>query len=173
MAIYSFKQNHMKKTIIRIGLIVHFLIVVLTVSQLYKPIKQRWLDQVLFSYSAFSYANRDFGFFAPTVNDDMYLTVQAYQGDTDTIGYRFETPVSNTENKIRYLTMLWHFGEGLDDRRMDLYARSWSVYCMNKDTSITKVLITVHQNNIPTMKEYRQGQRISSNLYYQTSFYAQ
>lgn len=173
MAIYFCQSTHMKNKLIRIGLIIHFLIVVLTVSQLYKPIKQRWLDQILFTYSSFSYANRDFGFFAPTVNDDMYLTVQAYQGDKDSVGYRFETPVSNTENKIRYLTMLWHFGEGLDHHRMDLYARSWAVYCMNKDTSITKVLITVNQNHIPTMKEYREGQRISSNLYYQTSFYAQ
>ena len=164
---------HMKKTIIRIALVIHFLIVVLTISQLYKPMKIRWLDQVLFTYSSFSYANRDFGFFAPTVNDDMFLTIRAFQGDHDTVGYLFKTPVSNTENKIRYLTMLWHFGEGLDDHRMDLYARSWAVYSMNKDTSITKVLISVNQNNIPTMKEYREGQRVSNNLYYQTSFYAQ
>jgi hypothetical protein len=161
-----------RKKIIRIALVLHFSFVIITISQVYKIINVQPLEDVLNIYSSFSYANRDFGFFAPTVNDDMFLTMQAYQGEKDTIGYRFETPYTNDENKIRYLTMLWHFGEGLHHTRMDLYARSWAVYCMNKDTSVSKVLITVNQNHIPTMDEYRKGERISHDMYYQTSFYA-
>jgi hypothetical protein len=156
----------------RFALLVHFSIVFLTVSQLYKKIDSTVLNGVLNVYSAFSYTNRDFGFFSPTVNDDMSLQLQAFRGDTDTAGYRFETPVSNTENKIRYLTMLWHFAEGLDTSRMDLYARSWAVYCMNKDPLVTRVLITMNQNHIPHMAQYRKGARLSHSLYYQTTFYA-
>lgn len=156
----------------RISLVLHFLFVIVTVSQIYKLIDSKPLDDVLNIYSSFTYANRDFGFFSPTVNDDMFMNIQAYQGENDTAGYHFETPFSNDENKIRYLTMLWHFGEGLNATRMDLYARSWSVYCMNRDTTITKVLITINQNHIPTMGEYRNGKSITNDMYYQTTFYA-
>ena len=88
-----------RKKIIRIALVLHFSFVIITISQVYKIINFQPLEDVLNIYSSFSYANRDFGFFAPTVNDDMFLTMQAYQGEKDTIGYRFETPYTNDENK--------------------------------------------------------------------------
>ena len=122
-------------------------------------------------YSSFTYTNRNFGFFAPTVNEDYSLSAIAFK-QNDSIGQNLSFYLPNSENKIRFTTMLWHFSEGNSDSQMDLYARSWGVYYMNKDSTVKRVLISVYKNFIPSMEEYRKGKRIEQNLYYQTTIYA-
>lgn len=156
------------KRIRRTAIIIHFLIVIITVSHLYEVIHWRPLSSLMEAYSSVTYTNRNFGFFAPTVNEDFNLNLRVFKNN-DSIGHNFLFPVPNTENKIRFSTMLWHFTEGNSDSQMDLYAKSWGVYCMNMDNTITKVRISVSKNYIPTMSEYNEGKRISQNLYYQTT----
>ena len=163
----------MKKTI-RIVIIIHFLFVLLTVSHVYELIKYPPLSELMEIYSSFTYTNRNFGFFAPTVNEDFTLSTIVFKHN-DSIGQKLSFYLPNSENKIRFTTMLWHFSEGNSDAQMDLYARSWAIYYMNKDNNnnaIDSLVISVYKNFIPSMEEYRIGKRIEQNLYYQTTIYA-
>lgn len=160
----------MKKTY-RTFIVVHFLIVILTVSHLYELVNWNPVKSLFEIYSSFTYTNRNFGFFAPTVNDDFSIDLIAFKNNQK-IGQKILFNESNSENKIRLSTMLWHFAEGNSNSQMDLYARSWAIYCMNKDSLITSVKVSVYKNNIPTMKDFRLGKQISKTLYYQTTIYA-
>lgn len=152
----------------RFLIIIHFLIVIVTVSHLYEIINWKPLSDSMDIYSSITYTNRNFGFFAPTVNEDFQVTFDMFK-ENDTIGYKFFLNEANVETKIRFSTMLWHFAEWNEDSQMDLYGRSWGVFCMNNDTAINKVIITVFKNYLPSMSEYRSGKRINSLLYYQTT----
>ncbi len=159
------------KKVKRTLIVLHFLAVIITVSHLYEMINWSPLTLMMEIYSSLTYTNRNFGFFAPTVNDDFSLDIIAYRNNEKN-GHKFLFNIENTENKIRYATMLWHFAEGNSSSQMDLYAKSWGVYCMNKDNAITSILITIYKNKIPTMEDYRLGKRLSQELYYQTTIYA-
>jgi hypothetical protein len=148
---------------------IHFLFVGITVSHLYELINWKPISVLMELYSSVSYTNRNFGFFAPTVNDDFNLKIRAFKKD-DKIGHNFSFYMPDSENRIRFSTMLWHFAEGNSASQMDLYARSWAIYCMNKDTTIDKVIISVYKNNIPLINQCKMGKRISQALYYKTSF---
>lgn len=159
-----------KKT--RRGLIlIHFVFVSITVSHLYELINWKPLSALMELYSSISYTNRNFGFFAPTVNDDFNLKLKAYKKN-DKRGHVFSFIMPDSENRIRFSTMLWHFAEGNSASQMDLYARSWAIYCMNRDSTIDKIEVSVYKNNIPMMNECRTGKKISQALYYQTIFNA-
>lgn len=155
----------------RILILIHFGLVFITVTHLFELINWNQLSSVVGLYSSYTYANRNFGFFAPTVNEDYVLNLKVYQKN-DSVGHPFLLNQPNLESKIRYLTMLWHFSEGNSKSQMDLFARSWGLYCMNTDSSVNQVLITVRKNIIPTMKQFREGKRVTKNLYYQTTIYA-
>jgi hypothetical protein len=124
-------------------------------------------------YSSISYTNRQFGFFAPTVNDDFTLSLRVFKNTSDTVGDQFYLTGSNSEKRIRLSTMLWHFAEGNNNVQMDLYARSWGVYCMNNNKAINKVIISIYKNYIPTMSEYEKGRKPNQTLYYQTTIEAE
>jgi hypothetical protein len=155
----------------RILFLVHFGFVLITVSKLYELINWNPLSSIVSLYSAYTYTNRDFGFFAPTVNDDYVLNLKVYKNN-DTTGHSISLDQQNSENRIRYLTMLWHFSEGNSKSQMDLFARSWGLYCMNTDTAVRQVLITVDKHVIPTMEQFRKGECVSTVPYYQTTIYA-
>lgn len=150
---------------------IHFGFVLLTVSHLYEVINCNPLSEITNLYSSYTYTNRNFGFFAPTVNEDYALTLKTFQTN-DTVGHVVVLNQPNAENKIRYLTMLWHFTEGNSKSQMDLFARSWGLYCMNTDSTVNEVLISVYKHEVPTMEQFRQGKRITKKLYYQTTIYA-
>jgi len=158
-----------RKKVRRFLITTHFLFVCITVSHLYELINWKPMSVLMELYSSVSYTNRNFGFFAPTVNDDFNLKIRAFRKD-DQNGHDFLFYMPDSENRIRFSTMLWHFAEGNSPSQMDLYARSWAIYCMNKDSTIHKVVVSVYKNNIPMMNQCRIGKKISQALYYQTSF---
>ncbi len=117
-------------------------------------------------YSAVTFANRNFGFFAPSVTPDWNLRMIT----TDTSGAREEFSLSpvGREMEVKLYSMLGRFSE--NDDTMDLFARSWSVYAMNQVPRARKVEIEVTRNVIPSMREYEQGARVSEQPFYRTVF---
>lgn len=160
----------MNKTL-RLLFVIHFAFAAVTVSHLYELIHCPPVNSLINLYSSYTYTNRNFGFFAPTVNDDYELSLRAFNAQ-DTLGHEVSLNASDTENRIRFLTMLWHFSEGNSKSQMDLFARSWGLYCMNNDSTVNQVLIAVYKHEVPAMTAYKNGERISKNLYYQTTIYA-
>lgn len=117
-------------------------------------------------YSAITFANRNFGFFAPQVTSDWNLSLTM----TDVNGQKrpFSFAIPNSEMRVKRYSLLGHFAE--TDTSMDLFARSWSIKAMNLNPDVVRVDVVVTQNYIPTMKEYLQGRRIEPQLFYRTTF---
>jgi len=156
---------------VRILFLIHFAFVIITVSHIYELIHFQPVNSLINLYSSYTYTNRNFGFFAPTVNDDYELSLRAFK-EKDTVGHQVALHAADRENRIRFLTMLWHFSEGISISQMELFVESWGLYCMNTDSAVSQVLISVYKHEVPTMEGYRRGERISKKLYYQTTIYA-
>ncbi len=117
-------------------------------------------------YGALTFANRNFGFFAPEVTPDWNLRMTT----TDEHGTRetFALTPTGREMEVKMYSMLGRFSES--DDTMDLYARSWSVYAMNHVEDARKVEIEVTRNVLPSMAEYRAGARVSAQNFYRTVY---
>jgi hypothetical protein len=117
-------------------------------------------------YSAVTFTNRNFGFFAPAVTPDWNVRLVL----TDRAGrareQRFAPP--NREMAIKMYSMTGHFGGS--DTSMDLFARSWAVKALNENPDAVRVDVEVMQNQLPSMAEYRAGRRIGQELLYRTTF---
>jgi hypothetical protein len=160
----------MKSRLLVLGIGIHFFLILTVVTHL-----DEWMGQFsalnLISaldnyYSAVTFTNRNFGFFAPEVTSDW--NVQLFL--TDRLGHKrtYSFNLENREMKVKMYSMLGHFGDSEDT--MDLFARSWALKAINENPGVTQVDIEVKQNYIPSMAEYRQGKRITANLLYRTTF---
>jgi hypothetical protein len=117
-------------------------------------------------YSMVTFANRNFGFFAPSVTPDWNLRLVT----TDSTGGKIvcRLPLPSREMEVKMYSMLGHFGESNDT--MDLFARSWAVYVVNHHPGVVRVDVEVTRNYIPSMDEYRHGRRIAPQPFYSTTF---
>ncbi len=117
-------------------------------------------------YSAVTFANRNFGFFAPAVTPDWNLRMTTTSGSG--AQQEFALTPEGREMEVKMYSMLGRFSES--DDTMDLFARSWSVYAMNHVQDARKVQIEVTRNVIPSMPEYRKGARVSAQNFYRTVY---
>lgn len=158
----------MIKNIIRALVVIHFLIIILTVTHLNEKIRNVSIIKLINYYSALTYTNRNFGFFAPEVYGDLDVNFDLY-ADSSTLLRKVKFTTTNSEMRARFYTLAGHFAENNELTVMDLYSRSWGVKLLNDNLDINKVVITVYQNIIPTMKEYAQGKRIEKEFFYTTT----
>lgn len=160
----------LKTTLIGLALALHTFFVLSVVTHLHDWLSQRPQFQPITAltefYSAITFTNRNFGFFAPTVNSDWNLRILATDDDGKRFLYSLPTP--NREMRVKLYAMLGQFNQ--NDNTMDLFARSWAVYVMNHSPRVVRVDILVTQNHLPTMAEYRAGKRISEYPVYRTTF---
>lgn len=117
-------------------------------------------------YSAVTFANRNFGFFSPSVTPDWNIHMTTTDGSGDKEEYSFSR--AGREMEVKTYSMLGRFSE--NDDTMDLFARSWAVYAMNDVPETHKVEIEVTRNTIPSMAAYRQGARVGEQAFYRTVF---
>jgi len=148
----------------------HFLIVIITVFHLNAMINWQPVLNLMQVYSSLNSTNTGFGFFSPDIGDDYQLNLKVYKRK-DTTGRVFILPGTNTETRLRYEGLLWGFAREKPDI-MDLYARSWGVYCMNRDTAVNKVVVSIFSDQIPAMAAYKKGARVTEKLYYQSTLNA-
>lgn len=148
----------------------HFFFILSVATHLNGWIGQyHWLTPVTAAidyYSAVTFANRNFGFFAPNVSSDWGLEITL----TDTTGrkrpYALVRP--SREMELKVYSMIGHSSESAD--LADLFARSWALKAVNENPDVYRVDVVITQNHIPTMEEYRRGRRIDRELYYRTTF---
>lgn len=128
----------------------------------------RW--QSLFSavnnYSMVTFANRNFGFFAPGVTPDWNIDITTF--DVSGKAQPFSLPEPSQEMRVKRYSMMGHFADS--DDTMDLFARSWAVYAMNARPGTVRVKIDVTRNVLPSMQDYRNGGRIGREHFYTTTF---
>jgi hypothetical protein len=148
----------------------HFALILIVVTHLddYMASRPEW--QAILStvnrYSMITFANRNFGFFAPSVSPDWNIEIMDF--DADGHGHQFQLPLPSREMEVKMYSMLGHFSDSEDT--MDLFARSWAVYAMNAEPDTARVTIRVTRNNLPTMEEFRTGKRASTEFFYSTTF---
>jgi hypothetical protein len=148
----------------------HFFLIFSVVTHLNEWIgRYRWLSPISIAidyYAEVTFANRNFGFFAPSVTDDWSLDIRV----TDTTGR--ERPYSlvqpNREMELKLYSMIGHSSESED--LADLFARSWALKAVNENPDVYRVDVVINQNRIPTMAQYRSGLRMGQEPYYRTAF---
>ena len=163
------KISFKKKSVASFAVALHFFLIIAVVTHVETYFGKhtvllpfRWLVDY---YSAVTFANRNFGFFAPKVTADWNLRMTITGRDGASRPYNFRIP--NNEMQVRMYSMMGHFGQS--DAHMDLFARSWGVKAMNENAGVERVDVEVTQNQIPTMKEYREGLRIHPEFLYSTT----
>ena len=158
------------RPIVRAAIAFHFLMILVVVTHANEMMQgspwSRPLLGVIDYYSLVTFANRNFGFFAPEVTPDWNIEVltRTQSGQER----RFDFPLRGREMEVKNYSMLGHFAE--DNDTMDLFARSWAVYALNHDPDGVAVKINVTRNQIPSMDEYRRGERIRPTPFYRTTF---
>jgi hypothetical protein len=149
----------------RLLVTIHLAVVVITVSHLHENINNRFFKPLNNLYSAYTNTNRCFGFFAPEVYNDLSLEIIEDNGALRK-KYLFNNP--NFETRVRYYSLMGHFGENYDTVQMSLFARSWALKVFTDDPQIKAIDVNVNWNNIPSMREYLKGRRIYPTLFYAT-----
>lgn len=153
------------KLIRRTAIVVHFLIVIFTVSHVYEYVSSPFSMGMVYYYSAITYTNRCFGFFAPNVGSDLKIEMKVFaEGDT----FDYALSKENFEVKTRIYSLGGNFATDNDQSVMDLFARSWGLKAINENPGVEKVNIVVFQNMIPTHKDFRAGARIRKDSLYIT-----
>jgi hypothetical protein len=153
---------------VAIGLHLGFIAAVVT--HVYQWIgNYRWLAPVSVAidyYAEITFANRNFGFFAPSVSSDWNLDLTV----TDTAGRRrpYALVAPGREMELKLYSMIGHGSESAD--LTDLFARSWALKAVNENPDVYRVDVVLTRNRIPTMAQYRHGQRIGRAPYYRTTF---
>lgn len=148
----------------------HFFFILSVVTHLNEWIGRSWwlapVTVAIDYYSEITFANRNFGFFAPSVTSDWNLEITV----TDTAGrtrpYSLIHP--SREMELKLYSMIGHSSES--DDLADLFARSWALKAVNENPDVYRVDVAITQNRIPTMAQYRRGQRIAQEPYYRTAF---
>jgi len=158
------------RSIIGALIAVHFFFIISVASHLH-DLLGKWpvfapVTALTDYYSAITFANRNFGFFAPSVTSDWNTDFKLTSATGQVRRWALRLP--NREMHVKMYSMIGHFGES--DATMDLFARSWSVKAINENPGVVRVDVVVTQNYIPTMAEYRAGKRIQALPYYRTTF---
>jgi len=163
-------KGSFKRTLAAFAIALHFFFIISVASHLHNWMAKRTGLRVIAGledyYSAITFNNRNFGFFAPDVTADWNVRVTMVDGAGNTRPYAFQVP--NREMNVRMYSMIGHFSES--ETTNDLFARSWALKAMNENPDIVEVRVEVTQNIIPTMQEYRRGRRIEPKFLYRTTF---
>ncbi len=163
----------MKRKAVGLCIGLHFFFVLSVVTHLHDWLgkKRFWWPATALTdyYSAVTFTNRNFGFFAPSVTSDWDAHITITDGSGCTRVYSFHLP--NREMQVKMYSMLGHFAETDDSE--DLFARSWALKAVNENPGTRVVHIEITQNYIPTMQEYREGHRIEPRFFYRSTFDAE
>jgi len=155
---------------IGVAIAVHFFLILLQVTPL-----NSWLAAVpgldpLFAvaryYRALSFANRNFRFFAPAVADDLRLSIVLADAAGNQREYHFEFEDGARESQLAARAMLDHASDSAD--RMDEFARAWGDHAMRTKPEVTAATVTIYRVLVPSMAQYRAGQRMHEQLMYAT-----
>ena len=167
---HHYGVQRMTTFLVSVGISLHFAMILFVVFHLDDRMvkKPAWRPVVSLSslYSTVTFANRNFGFFAPSVTPDWNLQITAVNDSGHRWRYSLRTP--SREMQVKMYSMLGHFAE--DNDTMDLFARSWAVHAMNDEPMIIRVDIDVTRNSIPSMSDYRNGKRTRPEPFYSTTF---
>ena len=151
----------------RVLIIFHFIIVIIGIAHFNNRLHWKPLINFTDAYYFISYTNKSFGFFSNGIKNDYRLKLQLAKKDTNQ--HVFALPGDNNEVNIRYKVMLWNFSAQTPTTKYQ-YARSWADYCIQNDSDLNKVTVTVYESQLPDIRAYSRGSRLGSKCYYNASF---
>jgi len=118
-------------------------------------------------YGAYTGATNKYGFFAPNVPGARRVRVRVLCGEE---WIPVEAPLQSAESKLRLttITSLLMFKETEEP-----VAASWAAYAFGNFPCAKAALVEVDYYGIPTLADYRQGDRPSWNLLHVLAFMTQ
>jgi hypothetical protein len=106
-------------------------------------------------YQAYSGSDNGYGFFAPGVASPKRVVLHGYHADKDEWVTTIETGV-NRETQLRLSTTAGLFSQDAPDESI---AASWAAWMLGNDRDASPVIVEVQVYVIPTMSEFRAGER--------------
>jgi hypothetical protein len=117
-------------------------------------------------YRGISFANRNFRFFAPAVADDLRLSIRLADAEGNQREHHFED--ASRELQLAARAMLDHASDSAD--RMEEFARAWADHAMRAQPDVTAATVQIYRVLVPSMAQYRAGQRMQEQLVYARRF---
>lgn len=138
---------------------IHFILILLAVTGGWARLPDHTVSRVVLLvsnyYADLTFHNRDFGFFAPEVYADWTLHLVGTTASGAVAEYAF--PTTNRELVIKYYSMI---GRSAGNEAREFYGRSWADWIMRHHEEVVSVDVIVNRNIIPSMEEFRNGDRI-------------
>lgn len=134
----------------------HLAFVVASVSTNFGRLPAGILKSTVLTYCNLSGTFRDYTFFAPGVASALkaaFLVEDTAGGEPTLVSFGAES----REISFRYGSIM---RSGMQDERgRDLFAQSWSALVLGNRPSAESVTVMVERMIVPSMEEYRRGQR--------------
>lgn len=115
-------------------------------------------------YTIYTALHADYSFFAPEVGSSHELQIE-FTDKTDA-SYEIQLSPSNREVNVRFSCMLLIFTR--DRVFQELIARSIAATAYKQCPSATSITVSVYRYNLPTIAEYRSGQKPDRTLYFKS-----
>ncbi len=124
---------------------------------------------LLHSYSALSGAGSRFGFFAPNVGGNLRATFDLVgPGDQQTSA---ALNGSSHESDLRIGNTVGILWEKISDEKVRRsMAASWTAHILSKHPGVTKAVAKIEAYDLPTMENYRRGDRPLWRSFYTATF---
>jgi len=106
-------------------------------------------------YQAYSGSDNGYGFFAPGVASPKRVIVHGYHANTGDWVTTVETGVSR-ETQLRLSTTVGLFSQ---EKYHEFIAASWAAWMFGNDPDASPVIVEIQVYVIPTMSEFRAGER--------------
>jgi hypothetical protein len=134
----------------------HIAFVVASVSMNFSRLPAGILRRFALTYCNLSGTFRDYSFFAPGVASALktgFLVEETGGGEPILVRFGSES----REISFRYGSIM---RSGMQDERgRDLFAQSWAALILGSRTGAEKVTVMVERMLVPSMEEYRRGER--------------
>ena len=118
-------------------------------------------------YGLYTGADNKYAFFAPVVPNARRVRVRVLCGEE---WIPFETSVNSSESRLRLHTIATMVMQKDNEEHM---AASWAAFALGRTPCAKAALVEVDYYGIPTLADYRQGDRPSWNLLHVLAFMTQ
>jgi hypothetical protein len=154
MRFITYIKSHRSRVIVYAA-IIHLCFVAGGAAKLTAVSPNRVIGKIIGAYQGYTGSGMSYGFFAPGVASQRRVIWHGYDERAAKWTIDFEKPATR-EVDLRLSTMAGLFSQ---DGAHDVIASSWAAWMFGKHTDTSISIVEVQAYVVPTMKQYRQGQR--------------
>lgn len=141
--------------VMKYAAILHLALTVCGAAKLIPVPLNTLIGSAIAHYQAYSGSDNGYGFFAPGVAFPKRVMLHSYHADKDEWVTKLETGASR-ETQLRLSTTAGLFSQ---EKNHELIAASWAAWTLGNDPDASPVIVEIQVYVIPTMSEFRAGER--------------